>query len=205
MSHPTKWLVPCQLHSFSLSRFFFVAFFPFFFFKCAARHLGPPPVHHRVCVSLRNNSHPAPLSVFPLAVPRVRLLKLMAQRRSSYVPSSQPLCFRRLPLQRVDKEGAKRRTFVLEVRCTGAVTSTYHALPESVAVGDCGGSSESGSTSAKNFGDKAASLRILLAALSDNRRAHRQKAPSCTWRSNVRSEVQRPRRRRAGTSRCWLQ
>ena len=86
----------------------------------------------------------------------------------------------------------------LEVR--GAVTSAYHALPETVAVGDGGGSSESGSTSAKNCGAMAASSRILLAALSDNRRACRQKAPSCTWRSNVRSEVQRPRRRRAGTS-----
>ena len=38
------------------------------------------------------------------------------------------------------------QTSVLEVRSTVAATSTNQSLPETVAVGDGGGSSESGST-----------------------------------------------------------
>ena len=86
-------------------------------------------------------SHPAPLSAVPWPVPRARLPKLMPQSHSSCVSAllKTPVFFRRLPVQRLDEEGAKRRTSMLEVRGTVATTSTCHSLPETVAVGDGGG------------------------------------------------------------------
>ena len=47
-------------------------------------------VHHRVCVSRRHITNPAPLSVVPLAVPRARLLNLMPQSHSSCVSAHLP-------------------------------------------------------------------------------------------------------------------
>ena len=86
-------------------RFLLLFFLMFFlFFPCMQLGISVRPPSY---LSGRHITHPASVSVVPLIVPSARLASL---------PSSQPLCFRRLPAQRVDKEGAVRRTLVLEVR-----------------------------------------------------------------------------------------
>ena len=74
--------------------------------------------HHCVCVSRRHITHPAPVSVVLLAVPRARLLKLMAQRVLRLCPPPNPSVF-------IDSQ---RRGLIRRARRAGLLCWRFAAL-----------------------------------------------------------------------------
>ena len=128
-------------------------------------------VHHRSCLCVNASRacsrSPSPAACAPSDSCRVRASHKMITRRhsASRVAPPNPGDFvETSQFKGLIRKGELNQTSVLEVRCTVAATSTYHSLPETVAVGDGGGSSESsdsGSTFAKHVGASAASSLSL--------------------------------------------